>query len=119
MAAHAKSPFRDSEWGRYMRRVKGARHAHRAIRASGRKPCEEACLAAAARRRAARAERKRVAFEQAGREEQNRMILVAAAEANRAHAERCQAEHRAKMARLQGKAPARYNPIAHTDLTGI
>jgi hypothetical protein len=54
MAAHSKSPWGNSAWGSYMRRVKGARHAHNAILASGRKLCEEATRAAAELRKAQR-----------------------------------------------------------------
>ncbi len=40
-----------SEWGSRMWHTLGARAAHKAIRASGRKCCQEACLAAAEKRR--------------------------------------------------------------------
>ena len=49
------------EWGRKMRRIKGARHAHQTIRASGRVPGEEARKARrekAAKRRLANAPRR-------------------------------------------------------------
>lgn len=45
-----KSRMADGSEGKRMRCIKGARHAHAAIRASGRRLAQEACAVAAARR---------------------------------------------------------------------
>ena len=83
----------------------GARAMHRQLRAEGRIPGAEGRAAIERNREARRKQRQREEFEQASREEQNRIILERAAEEERQRVARLAEEWQQKMTRLRSDTP--------------
>jgi len=86
-----------SEEGKRMRCIRGAKAAHAKIRAEGRTPGTEGRAAALANEKRRKLEHLQLS---GATEEANRMILEAAADAERARVERLAAEWQAKQKRL-------------------